>query len=235
MAITWILKEWKTMNLRFLPFAAAAFLTLGGCQTLDTLGAMLEPKTVQTADVQSDAQAQTLNASILAAAGTESCPPIRIMQDLKQLVQFENAGAPDPDKKLSEIEIESVSGSCSAEEQALALKIDITFDGAVAAKGRAKGQSAANFSYPYFVAVTDEDGKILAKEIFAASLTYSPGQDTIKQIETINQLLPKAADAGEYTVLLGFQLNADQLEYNRTQLEPAAGDAQPSDATVNIE
>ena len=92
-----------------------------------------------------------------------------------------------------------------------------------------------NFSYPYFVAVTDEDGKILAKEIFAASVSYSSEQETIKQIETINQLLPKTRDASDYTVLLGFQLNEEQLIYNRTQISPAAGEENVEDNTINIE
>ena len=219
------------MKIKTLTALALLPFVLGACETMDSFSGLFEPKETQTAQ----AQAETLNDTILAAAGTENCPSIQIMSDLQQMVQFKTQSEPTPDNELSRIEIKNVGSNCALEDEAIALKIDITFDGSVQPTARVKENDTVNFSYPYFVAVTDEDGKILAKEIFAASVSYSSEQETIKQIETINQLLPKTRDASDYTVLLGFQLNEEQLIYNRTQISPAAGEENVEDNTINIE
>lgn len=180
---------------------------------------------------KSDEMAET----IVAAGASENCPSVQIMADLKSMYEFLNFDSPTENTRISQIEIMDVKADCTEQPEAIAMTIDITFDGQIGAQARTSKDNTANFSYPYFIAVTDADGKILAKEIFAASLSYSKDQDSIKQIETINQLLPKSPAVADYNVLLGFQLNEEQLIYNRTQVTPAAGGDEEVAATVDTE
>ena len=197
-------------------------LGLTGCQTMNdmqnTFDTMFSPSE-QQAQEEVTPQAQTT----LATAREPGCPSVQIIDELNHLAQYQNFENPTPATSISSIDIENVKSACVIEEKAVAMNIDITFLGAVGPKGRVKSSDTANFSYPYFVAVTDPNGNILAKEIFAASVTYSAGQDQIKQIETINQLLPKAPEVADYNILLGFQLDEKQLAYNRANIKPASG------------
>lgn len=210
----------------------AMALTVSACETMNSvsssIGGMFNGN---NEDAQMAAKSDELAETIVAAGADGNCPSVQIMADLKNLHEFMDYSSPTLNTKVSEIEIMDVKTQCSEEDEAVAMNIDITFDGHIGPQARQTKNDTANFSYPYFIAVTDAQGKILAKEIFAASLSYGKDQDAIKQIETINQLLPKTAGVADYTVLLGFQLNEEQLIYNRTQMEPAAGE----ETTVNIE
>ncbi|MEM6781176.1 MAG: hypothetical protein AAF569_04885 [Pseudomonadota bacterium] len=227
-------KDGQMMKTKHLSALLAATLTLTACQTMDnmqsSIGGLFDTNTAAE-DTEMAAKSNEMAETIVAAGQTKNCPSVQIMADLKEMHEFTDFTAPSDTNKVSEIEIMEVDAACSPEDEAIAVKIDITFDGQVGPQARQRKSDTANFSYPYFVAVTDADGKILAKEIFAASVSYSSGQDTIKQIETINQLLPRTNDVTDYTVLLGFQLNEDQLIYNRTQIAPAAGE----ETTIDLE
>lgn len=222
------------MKLTHLSALLAMALTLSACETMNSVknsvGGMFNgsPNAEET---QMAAKSEELAETIVASGQSGNCPSVQIMSDLKNLHEFMDYSAPSENTRLSHIEIMDVKTECAEQDEAVAMNIDITFNGQIGAQARQTKKDTANFSYPYFVAVTDAQGKILAKEIFAASVSYSSGQDTIKQIETINQLLPKTEGVADYTVLLGFQLNEEQLIYNRTQLAPAAGE----EASINIE
>lgn len=225
------------MNARLLALTLTSALALSACETMNNMGSTMNgwfsgEEEVAQVQIEEESAPATNTQSTVAKPATANCPAVEVMNDLREMVQFSDFANPVPENKISSLTIANINAQCSEEEKAIAMKIDVTFDGTLGSKGRPAGGQAANFSYPYFIAVTDKDGSILAKEIFAASLTYSKGQDTIKQIETINQLLPKSAEVATYTVLFGFQLNDNQLQYNRMQAEPAAGDITPETKTA---
>ena len=98
------------------------------------------------------------------------------------------------------------------------MRIDLNFHGHLGPKARIKPSDRPFFAYPYFVAVSDSIGNELAKEVFAASVSYEVGQDSIKLVETIRQRLPLDTDGQvpAYQVSAGFQLTEDQLSHNST-------------------
>lgn len=201
-----------------------AGLSLSACETLDNMGQSVSG--IFSGD-QSSAEAQQAEANtIMKAEASANCPSIQIMSDLKSLAQFVDDTAPSAETNISSINIMDVETACNQTDKATEIALTITFDGQTGPKARGKNSGTANFSYPYFIAVTDSNGDILAKEIFAASLSYSKGQDTVKQIETINQLLPNTSEVSGYNILVGFQLNEAQLQYNRDQAAKAAESAE---------
>ncbi len=146
-----------------------------------------------------------------------SCPQAEVVGELKSLSEFDNISNPSRNNLISTIEITSVQKSCSVSRGAATIDLQMDFVGTLGPRGRALSSDRPFFSYPFFVAVTSSSGTILAKEVFAASLTYDPGVDTKTYTEKLRQIIPIEAgeNGGDYRVLVGFQLTPDQLSYNR--------------------
>ncbi len=71
--------------------------------------------------------------------------------------------------------------------------------------------------FPYFVAIVDPAGTVLAKSVFSTPLTLTPTQARIGSKESVHDYIPledKTA-AGDYSVVIGFQLDDRQVQFNR--------------------
>ena len=177
------------------------------------------------------------------------CPQVQIVNDLKQLHQFTNPDAPKANQSISSVTMDVISHSCTTDEKGMVMDMELGFNGDLGVNGRMVNSERPSFSYPYFVAVTNAQGSILAKEIFAATLSYNQSGDQVSQSETIRQVMPAGTDTGSYKVLVGFQLNPQELSYNRSlppvvaepvaaietataetaaQIAPAAGETAPA-------
>ena len=149
-----------------------------------------------------------------------ACPQAEIVGELQSLSEFDSASNPAPSNLISTIEITNVQKSCNYASGAATIDLKMDFVGTLGPRGRALSSDRPFFSYPFFVAVTSRDGTILAKEVFAASLTYDPGQNTKIYTEKLRQIIPieRGESGGDYRVLVGFQLTPDQLAHNRQKI-----------------
>ena len=71
---------------------------------------------------------------------------------------------------------------------------------------------------PYFVAIIS-DGQVIGKEVFKMAIPFANGKRKISVKEQIARIdIPVADDktADDYSVTIGFQLTAEQVDYNRT-------------------
>lgn len=199
-----------------LPLFAVSLLTLPGCATMDGLGSDVSKGWNKMANWVSPHQAAKEEKKKLPVYdGT--CPSVSVRPDLKQLVEFTNPAIPSDASKISDVTIQSVENVCRIENNGLVMQIDISLYGQTGPKGRMKPGDKPSFAYPYFVAVTDEMGNVVSKEIFAASLAYGKDQKDINQTETVFQAMPfPDTGAGKmYNVVIGLQLTPDQLAYNQ--------------------
>ncbi|MBU4568461.1 MAG: hypothetical protein KJ833_05805 [Alphaproteobacteria bacterium] len=91
------------------------------------------------------------------------------------------------------------------------LEIDFAFG-----KGP-KGQ-AGQMDYPYFVAVTRRNGKVLAKEYFNTRAEFGRGPVASKT-ELVNRITIPRADESisgvNFEIVVGFDLTQEQLDFNR--------------------
>ncbi|MEM7650541.1 MAG: hypothetical protein AAF204_00470 [Pseudomonadota bacterium] len=149
---------------------------------------------------------------------TGECPQAEAVGELRMLSEFTNPSDPSDANLISNISIENVNDTCSYEENTVTIDLKMDFRGTIGPMGRSAG--SPSFSYPFFVAVTAANGDILAKEIFAANLTYPPGQQTQGYTEKLRQIIPIESKrrGKDFKVLVGFQLTPDQLAYNRQQI-----------------
>lgn len=99
------------------------------------------------------------------------------------------------------------------DDNPLSAEIEIDF-----AFGRGPQGSASTHTYPYFVAVTRRNGKVLAKESFTTQAEFRSGQVT-GRTELVNRIEIPRADASisgvNFEILVGFELTPEQLEFNR--------------------
>lgn len=200
-----------------------ALLALPACETLEgfkrdmgKLGISLQSG---FSDSPAPAGAVAADDGSLVPPVAADCPSTTIMPELKSLSEFADPAKPSDKNQISEFTMVGVQSTCQQHAAALAMHIDLVFAGKIGPKGRANKSDKPTFSYPYFIAVTDAKGAVVAKEVFAANVSYGKDQSESKQIESITQNLPvKSADEMKnFKVLVGFQLDDAQLAYNRSQ------------------
>ena len=153
------------------------------------------------------------------------CPAASVRPDLARLVDFASEENPVAGNISSEVWITGIRNICRVEGESLVMQIDIALAGKTGPKGRIKPNDQPNFAYPYFVAVTDAQGNVLSKEIFAATLSYGRSQNETQGTESIfqNMPFPDTASGEVFNVVLGFQLSDVQLGYNnRTPAVPVS-------------
>lgn len=141
------------------------------------------------------------------------CPGVESVSELASLSEFSNTSAPSESNLVSRVKIGNMQSACSYNERSVTIDLSMDFLGTLGPHGN----SSSSFSYPFFVAVTSASGDILAKEIFAAPLTYGPGETTKTYTEKMRQIIPiENRDRGsKYKILVGLQLTPNQLAYNR--------------------
>lgn len=201
--------------MRFLPFLFVAVL-LPACSTVEGLKQdvsggwdALTETIVRAVDPEKEAKKK-----LPLYDGT--CPPVSVRPDLARITDFYNPAKTDSASIASEAAIREVKNICRTENGMLLMQIDLVFDARTGPKARIQPTDKPSFAYPYFIAVTDQTGTVLAKEVFAASIAFGADQNQAAQGETVFQTMP-FPDSGRgqsYNVVVGFQLTPEQLSYN---------------------
>lgn len=151
-----------------------------------------------------------------------ACPPVSVRPDLSKLVEFYDENKPSDSTKVSEVTIKGVQNTCRIEGDKIIMQIDMALSGKTGPKARKQPKDQPNFAYPYFVAVTNNQGQVVFKEIFAVSLAYGREENEMTLTESIFQNMPIPETAGEtYNVVVGFQLTDAQLAYNHAHMPSA--------------
>lgn len=198
---------------RILSIAAFA-LTLSACETVEGIKQDLSDISFDgfttATSVNEDPQAQFLTDG--------DCPTVQIVNELGRLHEFNAGQSMTSGNLVSSVEMNEANSTCTYSDRSVTVDLKLEFDGKLGPKGRRASNEKPFFTYPFFVAVTNANGKILAKEIFAASMTYEQGQNDQIYFETLRQIIPSdtRAQGRSYKIMVGFQLAEKQLEYNRS-------------------
>lgn len=203
------------MKIRTLILLGFSVTTLGACETMEGLKRDLSNvgQSVST-KVDSLKADDTTPASTIVNDG--GCPPISVDPQLSTMSEFYDPDKPTAGTEVSTINLSGTKSACNIDGEYLEVQIELSFDGELGPKAKRKSGDRPFFAYPYFIAVTDKDDNELAKELFAASVTYESNQEKIQLVETIRQRLP-LEDNGSlpaYQIKIGFQLSDEQLFHN---------------------
>jgi len=150
----------------------------------------------------------------------DNCPAVDIVGELSSLSEFTNPQNPIEKNMISRVQISESSSLCEYTTKSVTVDLKLTFDGILGQQGRINSNDKPFFTYPFFIAVVSPSGKILAKEIFAASMTYDQGKDHQLYYESLRQIIPVKGkrNGARHKIMVGFQLSPEQLAYNRALL-----------------
>jgi hypothetical protein len=139
-----------------------------------------------------------------------SCPIATVMPELGHVSRFKGADTSFNNLAFT-AELTGLGGKCTFTENAVSVDATIKI---VAQRGPAGSDGTQDF--PYFVAIQNADGDIVAKSAFSAPLTFAPGQTRTGSAESLNEVIPLGApaDAANYRIILGFQLSPAERAYN---------------------
>ena len=158
------------------------------------------------------AGALSLGACARYSEGTNlTCPRAVMLGGAETQTRFAPGAARTDANVVARIEIDSIQYSCQvATRQALA---GVTFN---VRGARRDAAVVGDIDVPYFVAVTDVNGAIVAKHNFVTRLHFLPGVATVTNFEQIQETIPLAAGqrAVGFEIIVGIQLTREELDYN---------------------
>lgn len=141
------------------------------------------------------------------------CPQVAILRDLDDMKDY-GTEKPDPAELVAQARMLNVTGDCAYEDNGIDVHFDLNM---VAAKGPRLGGLRASF--PYFVGITAPDQSILNKDRMTAEFNFSSDKKVIEHAESLHIFIPlpkdKRSSGPDYRVLMGFQLDEDQLQLIR--------------------
>jgi hypothetical protein len=142
------------------------------------------------------------------------CPYVKVLYDAARDVEFKD------NKEASAAvawtgEIEGISSDCSYKSDTpIHVAANVLFD-----LGRGPQAEGERKTYRYWVAVTDRNRSVLAKEYFDLPVTFERGQDRVTTNQVIKDIMIPRSSAtvsgNNFEVLIGFDVTPEQAQFNR--------------------
>ncbi len=142
------------------------------------------------------------------------CPYVKVLYDAGRYIEFK-------DNKVASSavgytgEIQNLSAGCRyTATQPIHIEMNLLF-----AFGRGPQAQGASKDYRYWVAVTDRNNAVLAKEYFTVHAAFPAGQDRVLVTDEIKGLdIPRAnkdVSGANFEVLIGFDVTPEMADFNR--------------------
>ncbi|HUH09433.1 hypothetical protein D3C85_1227670 [compost metagenome] len=161
-------------------------------------------------------------------ANAGPCPYVKVLYDAARYVEMADFSRPSLAGVGFTGEIEGVTADCIYREaDPIRLDFNVLFN-------LGKGAQAAGDArtYRYWVAVTERNSAVLAKEYFDLPVNFE-GQTTVSVQQAQSIVIPRAdaTTAGSnFEVLIGFDVTPEMAEFNRSgsRFRVNAGQTQPN-------
>lgn len=141
------------------------------------------------------------------------CPYVKVLYDAARYIEFE--GGREASAAVGYTgEIQGISAGCEYKDSdPIEVRMEMLFE---FGKGpQAQGDSK---TYSYWVAVTDRNKAVIAKQHFSLPIKFD-GKDRIYRTEQINRIvIPRAAmttSGANFEVLVGFDVTPQMAQFNR--------------------
>lgn len=142
---------------------------------------------------------------------SQVCPAVGIVARTGSLTRFATPGSQDAEDVTLRGTISGLDMTCN--DVSGAVRANISFD-VVAINGPAS--SGGDVDLTYFIAVTRGSERVLDKKTYVTHHRLSRGRDSSAVRENIVADVPvdDEGSTGEIEILIGFQLDRDELKYN---------------------
>lgn len=141
------------------------------------------------------------------------CPFVKILYDAARYVELQDGRAASANVGYTG-EIEGVTAGCSYhDDQPITVQMNVLFN-----LGRGPQAGGDQRTYRYWIAVTERNTAVLAKEYFDLPVDFE-GATTASVTEEQSVLIPRATpetSGGNFEVLIGFDVTPEMAEFNRT-------------------
>jgi len=142
------------------------------------------------------------------------CPYVKVLYDAGRYVEFKNDNVAAASVGYTG-EIEGLTSACEYTGVApIHVMVELLFG--LGHGPQAVGQSK---TFRYWIAVTDRNQAILAKQYFDVKADFPPGQDRVMVTDHIDGLVIPRADSNvsgsNFEVLIGFDVTPEMADFNR--------------------
>jgi len=200
------------------PFLAA--LILACAWTAIPMGAAMaqqgkdDPEAEAASKKKKDDEWGDKQAPLPALRNAGPCPYVKTLYDAARYVELK-----DNREAAAAVgytgEIQGLSSACAYKsDDPIRVSMELLF-----ALGRGPQATAPTKTYRYWVAVTDRNNEVIAKEYFNLPVTFPAGQDRVMVTDKINSIViprVKASVSGSnFEVLVGFDVTPQMAEFNR--------------------
>ena len=141
------------------------------------------------------------------------CPYVKVLYDAARYVEF------DGQQTAADVawtgEIQGVEADCSYRgNDPIRVEVDVLFDFGKGPKAQANARS-----YRYWVAVTERNRTVLAKEYFDIGAEFGAGEDRVRYRERLGGItIPRGSEntsGANFEVLVGFDVTPEMAAFNR--------------------
>jgi len=161
-------------------------------------------------------------------ANAGPCPYVKVLYDAARYVELDDYTRPSIAGVGFTGEIEGISADCVYREaDPIRLDFNVLFN-----LGKGAQASGDAHTYRYWVAVTERNSAVLAKEYFDLPVNFE-GQTTASVQQAQSIVIPRAdatTSGNNFEVLIGFEITPDMAEFNRSgsRFRVTAGQTQPN-------
>ncbi len=144
------------------------------------------------------------------------CPQVNILSDASRLTVYRDGPGRDLTDVLVDAQMEAVGGSCLYTRKMDGVTVDVVLR-MRALRGPASTGTGADLTY--FVAVTNKDREIVAREEFPIRIEFPANASQVAASDELEQVIPLrgGARAEDYAIFIGFKLTPEQVERNRAR------------------
>ena len=141
------------------------------------------------------------------------CPYVKTLYDAARYVEFKENREASANVAYTG-EIQGISAGCQyKEDQPIRVAMDVLFE-----LGKGPQATGNSKSFRYWIAVTDRNRSVLAKESFTVNANFG-AKDRVYVTERINEILiPRAkleTSGANFEILVGFEVTPEMADFNR--------------------
>ncbi len=146
-------------------------------------------------------------------ANAGPCPYVKVLYDAARFVELADNRAATANVGFTG-EIEGVTAGCSyRDDDPITVQMDVLFN-----LGRGPQASGDQRTYRYWVALTERNSAVLAKEYFDLPVNFD-GAQTASVTEEKTIVIPRkdvTVSGSNFEILVGFDVTQEMAEFNRT-------------------
>jgi hypothetical protein len=203
------------MRLATVALAAVAVLASAGAATAQSPGQRDRQEQGRGQGQEEDAERSRPPriAPLRARPNAGPCPFVKILYDAARYVELDGGRAAASAVGYTG-EIEGVTAGCSYQsDDPITVQTNILFN-----LGRGPMAGEDRRTYRYWIAVTERNSAVLAKEYFDLPVDFD-GQRTASVTEGQTIVIPRATpetSGGNFELLIGFDVTPEMAEFNRS-------------------